>query len=78
MRTAFEYGPFCPQVYSSLSAVFFDLTALQASDADNGHILYAADDCLQLNMYSPVATGGASQITAPRLSVVFFSVEICR
>ncbi|KAF8546375.1 alpha beta-hydrolase [Imleria badia] len=55
-RTALEYGPFCAQ----------------APDADNGHILYTAEDCLQLNVYSPVATGGVSPITAPRLPVMFF------
>ncbi|KAH0826194.1 alpha beta-hydrolase [Lanmaoa asiatica] len=72
VRTALEYGPFCAQVNSSFFAISCGLTALQAPDADNGHVLYTTEDCLQLNVYSPVATGGASPITVPRLPVMFF------
>ena len=78
VRTALGYGPSCAQVNGLLSMIFYRLRPLQAPDADNGHILYTAEDCLQLNVYSPVATGGLNPITAPRLPVMFFSTWIHR
>ncbi|KIJ64611.1 hypothetical protein HYDPIDRAFT_132661 [Hydnomerulius pinastri MD-312] len=56
VRSALAYGPLCAQ----------------PPDADNGHVVYSGEDCLSLNVYSPVATGGVSPDTAPKLPVMFF------
>ncbi|KIJ64610.1 hypothetical protein HYDPIDRAFT_167886 [Hydnomerulius pinastri MD-312] len=53
-------------------ALEYGLQCAQPPDADNGHLLYTGEDCLQLNVYSPVAIGGSSPDTAPKLPVMFF------
>ncbi|EIW81227.1 alpha beta-hydrolase [Coniophora puteana RWD-64-598 SS2] len=45
----------------------------QPPDADNGHTLYGYEDCLQLNVYSPVvASNEGHDDTAPKMPVMFF------
>ncbi|KAG0698307.1 alpha beta-hydrolase [Suillus ampliporus] len=56
VRNALEYGPRCAQ----------------PPDADNGHIVSTEEDCLQLNVYSPVVVGGQAADNAPKLPVMFF------
>ncbi|TFY65487.1 hypothetical protein EVJ58_g1951 [Rhodofomes roseus] len=56
-RSALEYGTMCPQ----------------PPDADNGHLLYTNEDCLYLNVFSPVVDSAMNSIqTAPKLPVMFF------
>lgn len=72
LRTALEYGSLCAQVNTSFSATCCGFTVLQTPDVDNnGHVLCMAEDCLQLIVYSLVATSGASSIMALRLPVIF-------
>lgn len=53
-------------------------------DADNGHEWYDAEDCLQVNVFSPVINSGSvPDETAPKLPVMFFSeldvyIKVCR
>lgn len=57
VRSALEYGPACAQ----------------PPDADNGHEWYDAEDCLQVNVFSPVINSGSvPDETAPKLPVMFF------
>ncbi|TFK52302.1 alpha beta-hydrolase [Heliocybe sulcata] len=57
VRTAFEYGPICAQ----------------PPDADNGHLLYSGEDCLQLNVFTPVVnTGSAAGSGSAKLPVMFY------
>ncbi|KAI0920379.1 hypothetical protein AcW1_002137 [Taiwanofungus camphoratus] len=57
VRSALAYGPVCAQ----------------PPDADNGHLSYSAEDCLQLNVYSPVVNAGkGSNDNAQKLPVMFF------
>ncbi|KIJ60208.1 hypothetical protein HYDPIDRAFT_117469 [Hydnomerulius pinastri MD-312] len=56
-RSTLEYGPFCAQ----------------APDADNGHQLYTSEDCLSLNIYTPVVhVDNAGQGSSAKLPVMFF------
>ncbi|CCM04473.1 uncharacterized protein FIBRA_06653 [Fibroporia radiculosa] len=56
-RSALAYGPACAQ----------------PPDPDNGHEWYDVEDCLQLNVYSPVViSGSAGDGSAPKLPVMFF------
>ncbi|KZT68210.1 alpha/beta-hydrolase [Daedalea quercina L-15889] len=55
--SALEYGNFCPQ----------------PPDADNGHQLYTDEDCLYLNVFSPVVNSATNSVqTTPKLPVMFF------
>ncbi|KAG9308861.1 alpha beta-hydrolase [Chiua virens] len=56
LRTASSYGPFCAQ----------------PPDVDNGHMLHIEEDCLSLNVYSPVARGKISSGVFPKLPVMFY------
>ncbi|KAI9568484.1 alpha beta-hydrolase [Boletus coccyginus] len=56
IRTALSYGPFCAQ----------------PPDVDNGHVLYSEEDCLSLNIYSPIAAGGCPMDAVPKLPVMFY------
>ncbi|EPQ50984.1 alpha/beta-hydrolase [Gloeophyllum trabeum ATCC 11539] len=57
VRTAFEYGPICAQ----------------PPDADNGHLLYSGEDCLQLNIFTPVVnTGSNAGAGSSKLPVMFY------
>ncbi|KAH9829479.1 Alpha/Beta hydrolase protein [Rhodofomes roseus] len=57
VRSALEYGPACAQ----------------PPDADNGHDWYDAEDCLQVNVFSPVVNSATNSVqTAPKLPVMFF------
>ncbi|KAH7913937.1 alpha beta-hydrolase [Hygrophoropsis aurantiaca] len=57
VRSALAYGPRCAQ----------------PPDADNGHEAYSGEDCLSLNVYTPVvAVDQGQDITAPKLPVMFF------
>ncbi|KAH9923672.1 Alpha/Beta hydrolase protein [Fomitopsis serialis] len=61
VRSALEYGPTCAQ----------------PPDADNGHEWYDAEDCLQVNVFSPVVNSGTNSVqTAPKLPVMFFSASL--
>ncbi|KZT12089.1 alpha/beta-hydrolase [Laetiporus sulphureus 93-53] len=56
-RSALAYGTMCPQ----------------APDADNGHLLYTDEDCMYLNVFSPVVNSGTiHDEIAPKLPVMFF------
>ncbi|KAF9222951.1 alpha beta-hydrolase [Gyrodon lividus] len=56
-RSALEYGPMCAQV----------------PDADNGHQLYTSEDCLSLNVYTPVVHVDKTGEGSPaKLPVMFF------
>ncbi|KAH7925556.1 alpha beta-hydrolase [Leucogyrophana mollusca] len=57
VRSALAYGPQCAQ----------------PPDADNGHQVYSGEDCLSLNVYTPlVAADQGKDETAPKLPVMFF------
>ncbi|PCH34321.1 alpha/beta-hydrolase [Wolfiporia cocos MD-104 SS10] len=57
VRSGLEYGPACAQ----------------PPDPDNGHDWYNDEDCLQLNVFSPVVNSGSVQNeSTPRLPVMFF------
>ncbi|KAG9308877.1 hypothetical protein JVU11DRAFT_11337 [Chiua virens] len=45
----------------------------QPPDVDNGHMLHIEEDCLSLNVYSPVARGKFSSGAFPKLPVMFYS-----
>ena len=48
----------------------------QPPDADNGHDWYDAEDCLQVNVFSPIVNTGTNSVqTAPKLPVMFFSAR---
>ncbi|KAH9951319.1 Alpha/Beta hydrolase protein [Amylocystis lapponica] len=55
-RSAVAYGPVCAQ----------------PPDADNGHLTYTNEDCLYLNVYSPVVKTIVAEFSAPKLPVMFF------
>ncbi|KDQ52043.1 hypothetical protein JAAARDRAFT_184634 [Jaapia argillacea MUCL 33604] len=57
VRNTTAYGPICAQ----------------PPDADNGHLVWTNEDCLTLNVFSPVVnTGSVLDPTAPKLPVMFF------
>ncbi|KZT27425.1 alpha beta-hydrolase [Neolentinus lepideus HHB14362 ss-1] len=57
VRTAFEYGSICAQ----------------PPDADNGHLVYSGEDCLQLNVFTPVVnTGLSASAGTAKLPVMFY------
>ncbi|EGO19154.1 hypothetical protein SERLADRAFT_443197 [Serpula lacrymans var. lacrymans S7.9] len=57
VRSALAYGPLCAQ----------------PPDPDNGHLVYSGEDCLSLNVFTPVVKSASSSIdTAPKLPVMFF------
>ncbi|KZT08692.1 alpha/beta-hydrolase [Laetiporus sulphureus 93-53] len=57
VRSALEYGPVCAQ----------------PPDPDNGREWYDAEDCLQLNVFSPVVNSASvPDESAPKLPVMFF------
>ncbi|KIJ58853.1 hypothetical protein HYDPIDRAFT_33765 [Hydnomerulius pinastri MD-312] len=56
-RSALEYGPFCAQ----------------APGVDNGFYLYTSEDCLSLNIYTPVVhVDHVGQGSSAKLPVMFF------
>ncbi|EPQ50983.1 alpha/beta-hydrolase [Gloeophyllum trabeum ATCC 11539] len=55
-REALGYGPMCAQL----------------PDPDNGHLLYTEEDCLQLNVFTPVVDLRTDRSTAPKLPVMVF------
>ncbi|KAI0916375.1 hypothetical protein AcV5_003334 [Taiwanofungus camphoratus] len=57
VRSALAYGPVCAQ----------------PPNADNGYLYYYGEDCLQVNVFSPVVnTGSVQNESAPKLPVMFF------
>lgn len=56
-RSALEYGPYCAQ----------------APDADNGHVVHTSEDCLQLNVYTPLVSFNGSVGSEHKLPVMVFS-----
>ncbi|KAL6304990.1 alpha beta-hydrolase [Sparassis latifolia] len=56
-RSAVAYGPMCAQ----------------PPDPDNGHLLHTEEDCLTLNVFTPLVNSATCpDETAPRLPVMFF------
>ncbi|KAG2146243.1 alpha beta-hydrolase [Suillus clintonianus] len=57
VRDALEYGPRCAQ----------------PPNVDNGHMVWTEEDCLQLNVYSPIVVlGGQAEQSTSKLPVMFF------
>lgn len=47
---------------------------MKPPDPDNGHEYYDVEDCLQVNVFSPVVNSGSVRDEyAPKLPVMFFS-----
>ncbi|KZT11252.1 alpha beta-hydrolase [Laetiporus sulphureus 93-53] len=55
------------------SALVYGAKCAQPPDADNGHLLYTDEDCMYLNVFSPVVNSGTiHDESAPKLPVMFF------
>ncbi|CCL98439.1 uncharacterized protein FIBRA_00436 [Fibroporia radiculosa] len=66
--TAVEVSPGTPT-----SALAYGSMCAQPPDADNGHLLHTDEDCMYLNVFSPVVNSATvSDESAPKLPVMFF------
>ncbi|KAF9821386.1 hypothetical protein IEO21_00632 [Rhodonia placenta] len=66
--TAYEVEP-----STERSAVAYGTMCAQPPDADNGHLLYTDEDCMYLNVFTPVVKSGTVEMGfAPKLPVMFF------
>ena len=68
VRTVLAYGPFCAQVGS----VHHAFHPVSQKRLHNGHVLHTEEDCLTLNVYSPIVAGGCPQDAASKLPVMLY------
>ena len=59
-----RWGPFIMRFIQSPK------TSAYPPDVDNGRVLHTEEDCLTLNVYSPIVAGGCPQDAASKLPVM--------